>query len=533
METLTGNDGRQGGTAPRMSAVKRWLRLAGIILLISVLLAGIFALDVLTPLGYAEWILYLLPILLTSFFLPRYTLKVMALSTLLIVVGFLFSPEGVSTTAAMFNRGLGIVVLLLTGVLLRDRGKLEEALRGEEERYQLLLETTKRKQAEVAMREAQERFNGIFESSRDAIAYLTFDGRFVDFNEAFVQLTGYTREELLGTPAHTLTAPECRPAEERYLQELVRTGRSIEYEQEIARKDGHRVPVSVTTFVVRHADGQSAGLAALIKDITERRRAERELRHTSEELMRKHRALARTNELFSAAQPEAARARRLSTIGQLAATVAHKIGTPLTALSGHIQLMAEDPQLSAESRQRLQTIEAQVERTSKIIQDLLLYARKPDPVFSLLDLNACLEECLILFQPELERRRVELITEFSPRIGTVTADQQQLQEIFNILIENALDAMAQGGTLSVRSRLEPGTGRIAVSFQDSGCGIEPTLVSQIFEPFFTTKKAGQGTGLGLTIARDAVRTHGGQILVESEPGKGSTFTVLLPAGEGG
>ena len=168
------------------------------------------------------------------------------------------------------------------------------------------------------------------------------------------------------------------------------------------------------------------------------------------EVLQKNQALAHTNELLSAAQRDAARAQRLSAIGQVAATVAHKIGTPLTALSGHIQLMAEDPTLGTESRQRLQTVEAQIERTSKIIQDLLLYARRPEPVRSPLDLNACVAECLALFQPEFDRRKIAITTEWSHQIEKVEADAQQLQEVFNSLIENALDAMPAGGTLVVR-----------------------------------------------------------------------------------
>jgi len=252
------------------------------------------------------------------------------------------------------------------------------------------------------------------------------------------------------------------------------------------------------------------------------------------EVMQKNRALAQTNELLSAAQRDAARAQRLSAIGQMAATVAHKIGTPLTALSGHIQLMAEDSTLSAESRQRLETVEAQIERTSKIIQDMLLYARRPEPVRSPIDLNACLAESVALFRPEFERRRITLVTEWSRHTEKVDADVQQLQEVFNNLIENAIDAMPAGGTLIVRvfshDTMEQPDHQafVEAQFADTGCGIDDEQLAQIFQPFFTTKKARRGTGLGLAIALETVRAHGGRINVESEPGKGSRFTVVLP-----
>jgi signal transduction histidine kinase len=256
------------------------------------------------------------------------------------------------------------------------------------------------------------------------------------------------------------------------------------------------------------------------------------------EVLQKNRALAHTNELLSAAQRDAARAQRLSAIGQVAATVAHKIGTPLTALSGHIQLMAEDPTLSTESRQRLETVEAQIERTSKIIQDMLLYARRPEPLRSPVDLNACVAECLALFQPEFDRRRIAITTEWCHQIEKVEADAQQLQEVFNSLIENALDAMSAGGTLVVRVSPEvvlsqPGYRTwVAVELIDTGCGMNDAQLVQIFQPFFTTKRAGRGTGLGLASALETVRAHGGQIKVDSEPEKGSRFTIVLPTDGG-
>lgn len=256
------------------------------------------------------------------------------------------------------------------------------------------------------------------------------------------------------------------------------------------------------------------------------------------EVLEKNRALVRANELLSAAKRDAARAQRLSAIGQMAATVAHKIGTPLTALSGHIQLMAEDPTLSGESRQRLQMVEVQIDRTAKIIQDMLLYARRPEPVRKPLDLRDCLAESIALFGPEFERRKVALVTKWHRQTQKLEADAQQLQEVFNSLIENALDAMPTGGTLVVKTSLrvadQPERRPLtAVEFIDTGCGMDADQLAQIFQPFFTMKKAGRGTGLGLTIALETVRVHGGEINVRSELGKGTHFTILLPADGGG
>lgn len=287
---------------------------------------------------------------------------------------------------------------------------------------------------------------------------------------------------------------------------------------------------------IREATQDNAQLTESLREMNDS--LQQKVIEATAEVLEKNRALAQTNELLSAAQRDAARAQRLSAIGQVAATVAHKIGTPLTALSGHIQLLAEDQTLSTESRRRLQTVEAQIERTSKIIQDLLLYARRPDPVRSPVDLNACVTECLALFQPEFDRRKIELATEWSHQIEKVEADSQQLHEVFHSLIENALDAMPDGGTLVVRVFPHAALGQpahrrwVAVELIDTGCGMNAAQLVQIFQPFFTTKRAGRGTGLGLASALETVRAHGGDIKVESELKKGSRFTIELPADGG-
>ncbi len=265
---------------------------------------------------------------------------------------------------------------------------------------------------------------------------------------------------------------------------------------------------------------------------------QRRVEEATAEIREKNRELVRTNELLSSAQRELARAQRLSAIGQLAATVAHRIGTPLTALSGHIQLLAEDPSLSPDGRRRLQTVEAQIERTSRIIQDLLVYARKPELALAPMDLNHCLEECVAMLRPEIARRHVVLVQTLSPDLPKVVGDHMQLQEVFSNLIENALDAMPDGGTLTLRSypvaaRAGEATAQVVVEVEDTGVGIAPDQQEQIFQPFFTSKTPGRGTGLGLAIALETVKAHGGHLTVHSEVGKGARFTVLLPTSSEG
>jgi two-component system, NtrC family, sensor kinase len=508
--------------------------------LLIVLTMVTFAADRLIPLGIVVWVLYLVPLVLTTQLLPRVTGLALTIGSVLLLLGLLDSKSGTSFEVAVINRVLGLVVFVFTGLFLLNHRRTVQALRQSEDRYRLLLEQHSRARAEAALQEVQERFKSIFHSSHDAIVYATFDGTLLEVNDAFARLTGRSREDLLkpGADAAGLwSSLQVSPAQ---FDALHKTGVPLVYETHYTREEARPYHLHVHAFVVQGSDGLQSGLAVVIRNITDLRQAEAELRRASEELHAKNEALARSNELLSAAQRTATRAQRLSAIGQFAATIAHKIGTPLTALSGHVQLLMEDLSLPPKVRGRLQTVDAQIERTSSIIQDLLLYTRRAAPVRTKIDVNECLEDCLALFRTECDRQRVTCAADLHPDLPPVEADRQHLQEAFNHLIENALQAMPTGGSLCLRSfQMEPpivglgerATGTVGVEIVDTGAGINPDHLAQIFQPFFTTKQAGRGTGLGLAIVQETVRTHGGRITVESEPGKGTSFIIQLPVAE--
>lgn len=504
-----------------------------VLTLVGALIVAIFIGDLVSPLGYMVWVMYFLPLVLTTQLLPHLTNPVLMSCSALVLLAFFFSRPGLPPELSLVSRGLGLFGFWVTAYFLLRHRRTLDALRESANRYQVLVESMNRERAEAALKDAQERFKSIFESSQDAIAYATLDGTLLEVNEAFLRLIGRSREAVLKGPTGT-SLWQHLPVDRAKLARLLETATPFAYEDECRRHDGTRVPVHVNVFAVKGRDGVMTGVAAIVRDITERKQAEAELQRTTDELREKHRALAHTNELLTAAQRAAARAQRLSALGQFAATVAHKIGTPLTALSGHVQLLAEDASLTPQARGRLRIVEAQIDRTSRIIQDLLVYARRPDPVRTMVDVAACLRECLALFRTECERQHVTCSAEVATELPPVEADRQQLQEVFNHLIDNALQAMPSGGGLSVRAFLmEPSKGgssegRVGVEIADTGCGIDPDHLAQIFQPFFTTKKSGQGTGLGLAIVQETIRSLGGQILVESEPGKGTRFILQLP-----
>lgn len=524
-----------------LRSVDRRSRMVLTAVLLLVVTFATFAADRMLPLGVAVWVLYLVPVVLTTQLLPQYTGLALVIGGGLLLGGLIDTQDGVTYELAVINRALGLVVLVFTGLFLLQHRHMVEAFRESENRYHLLLEQHGRAKAEAALHEMQERFTSIFHSSQDAVAYAGFDGRLLEVNDAFVRLSGEPRNRLVdGVPPQVLWRELSLPPAR--FQELRDTGRPLAYETQFVRSGLDPQWLNVHAFVVRGSDGATAGLAVVIRNISDRKQAEAELQRAGEELRAKNEALARSNELLSAAQHAAARAQRLSAIGQFAATVAHKIGTPLTALSGHVQLLMEDLSLPSRVRGRLQTVEAQIERTSRIIQDLLVYTRRAPPVRERIDINDALRECAALFKTECDRQHVTSIVELQPDLPRVEADRQHIQEAVNHLIENALQAMPNGGSLCLRTaflaqpvlnRSWQHAGAVSIEVTDTGHGIKPDHLAQIFQPFFTTKQAGRGTGLGLAIVQETVRAHDGRITVESDPGKGTGFTILLPAVEEG
>jgi two-component system, NtrC family, sensor kinase len=231
------------------------------------------------------------------------------------------------------------------------------------------------------------------------------------------------------------------------------------------------------------------------------------------------------------ARREMGRLERLAAVGEVAAMVAHEVGTPLTSVSGHLQLLDEevdDPRV----RERLSVIEAHIGRAIATIQGFLDSARFPAPNRRPIQVNAVIHEVLALASPGIRRQRgVQVVMGLSPQLPEVSADGEQLRQVLLNLVTNALDAMPEGGQLSLHTRPvfdAHGKAHVQVQIADTGLGIPREDLRRIFDPFFTTKGPGRGTGLGLAICQRMVKAHKGSIEVQSEQGRGTTFLVTLP-----
>jgi two-component system NtrC family sensor kinase len=247
---------------------------------------------------------------------------------------------------------------------------------------------------------------------------------------------------------------------------------------------------------------------------------------TRDLLLRNSQLAASQSELF-ALRESLARAERVAALGQAAANVAHQAGTPLNLVSGYVQMIRDDPSTDDRTRSRLLTVDAQIQQVTGVLRTMLDHARQPSG-FEVVNLAEIIERVRELAQPRLSRSRIQLQSAIAADLPAVKADATQLEMALLNLVTNALDAMPDGGTLSIAAAARPGGVRVEVA--DTGSGIPAAVMDRLFDAWVTTKPPGQGTGLGLAIVRDVVRAHGGTISASNQA-TGALFVIDLPAAD--
>jgi PAS domain S-box-containing protein len=243
--------------------------------------------------------------------------------------------------------------------------------------------------------------------------------------------------------------------------------------------------------------GEVVGIEGYVVDVTQQRVLEDQLRKTE----------------------------RLAELGTLASGMAHEIGTPMNVILGRAELLMRKA-TDERTRRGLETIVTQVERITKIMNQLLSFARKRPAGRQGVNLEAIMIDILDVLQERFDKHHIEVTKTVSPQLPMVLADPDQMNQVFLNLILNACQAMPEGGTLSLA--LHPTGSMVELTIQDTGCGIPQEQLSKIFDPFFSTKAVGEGTGLGLTVVHGLLQEHQGAIRVSSVPGQGTTFIVSLP-----
>ena len=246
------------------------------------------------------------------------------------------------------------------------------------------------------------------------------------------------------------------------------------------------------------------------------------------QLRLRNQALEESYERVLALREALGRAERLAAVGQMAAAVAHEVGTPLNLVSGYVQMLREDERADARARERLAIIDDQVRRVTSVLRTLLDHARHPVPRVPV-SMREIVERACDIARPALARAGVTLDLSIGRDLPQVVADATQIELALLTLLNNAHDAMPGGGRVTIDIR--PAPGGIAIEVRDTGGGIAPEILPRLFEPWVTNKPVGRGTGLGLSIVRDIVREHRGTIAASNVPGEGAAFVIELPAAE--
>ncbi len=379
-----------------------------------------------------------------------------------------------------------------------------------------------RKQAEEALQESEERYRSIVESIDLGINLIDCDHNIVLANAAQARHFNKPPRELVGKKCfrelekRDAVCPHCPGVQ------AIATGRPAEVETEGVRDDGSRFNVRLRAFPTFGQDGTVRGFMEIGQDITERKRAEEALQEYSERL--EEMVEERTRELRDA-QEQLVRREKLAVLGQLAGGVGHELRNPLGVIKNAVyflNMVLEEPE--PDVKETLEILNQEVATSEKIISSLLDFARTRPPMRRKVDLNDVVRAALArITVPE----DVEVVSQLDETLPVIQADPDQLAQVFGNIILNGVQAMPEGGQLVVKTGV-PGPEWVTVSFTDTGVGIPEENLGKLFEPLFTTRA--KGIGLGLALVKTLVEANGGSIAVESEVGKGSTFTVRLPTG---
>ncbi|MBK7932957.1 MAG: PAS domain S-box protein [Acidobacteria bacterium] len=347
----------------------------------------------------------------------------------------------------------------------------------------------------------------IVESVNVGLLAVDEEGRVIRCNSPFEQMTGRDREDVVGKrvedifdESFALNLENILGKSRWHLTEIRNA-----YKMHTFDADGRSLILNVAVAPLRSVSNQHTGAIIVLENVSSRVKLEETLQQSE----------------------------KLSSIGLLAAGVAHEVNTPLTGVSSYTQMLLGMIPETDPKHALLQKMQRQTDRATNIVGNLLNFSRTGNAEeFTDTDVNRLLNDTLQLLEPQLRKSNVEIVKEYSESIPAITGSGGKLQQVFTNLILNARDAMFQGGTITLRTRAD-GEDVVIVEVCDTGEGISPENLTKIFDPFFTTKGVGNGTGLGLAVTYGIVQEHAGSIEALSEPNDGTTFRLTFPAAHAG
>jgi PAS domain S-box-containing protein len=382
-----------------------------------------------------------------------------------------------------------------------------------------LRDITGRKRAEEALIKSETKFQELFNDA--PVGYFEYDqqGCITSANRTGMEMLGYTLEEMIGQPAWKFIVEEDEARHQMLakLAGIMPPAHGIE--RTYRRKDGTTFPVLIWNRLLNDSEGKIIGIRSTIQNITERKQMEKEKALLEEQLRQ---------------------SQKMEAMGRLAGGIAHDFNNLLTIIKGYSQLFLIDLKKGDPMSRGIEEIQKATHRAADLIRQLLAFSRRQVMEMRVLDLNSLLRELDRMLRRVIGEDII-LVTLLSEDLGSLKADPGQLGQVLMNLVVNARDAMPSGGKLTietanmeldeeyVRSHIDVPLGPyVVLSVSDTGMGMTQEVKERIFEPFFTTKEKDKGTGLGLSTAYGIIKQSGGNIMVYSEPGKGTTFKIYLP-----
>ena len=343
--------------------------------------------------------------------------------------------------------------------------------------------------------EATKRYlENLLENANDVIYTLDTEQRFTYVNSK-ISSWGYQKDDLIGRPYLSLLSKRHRG---RRLKSTLDNGAKQVYEVEMLCKTGKTRMVTVSVSPLCDVQGRIHGVLGIARDITETKKLEQQIRNSE----------------------------KLASVGKLAAGVAHEINNPLGGILNCLYNFRKGALSPARQEEYMASIEDGLRRVQKIVRQLLDFSQQHDPEFSPANINDVVERVLALTEHAVSAKKISLDRQLQRNLPALMVDRHMMEQVLMNLVLNAIQATKDGGVITIRTRAHDEHCEVRV--EDTGCGIPAHVLPRIFDPFFTTKGPGEGTGLGLSVSLGIVERHGGRILVDSEVGKGSVFTVCLP-----
>jgi len=388
---------------------------------------------------------------------------------------------------------------------------------------------------ERKLRERTDEMETILNGIQDFILVITPDMEITECNESFLTKMHYSREDVIGKKCygvyHKIDHPCNGGLTDCPLKEVVRNKRQIRKVQTRLMPDGEKRYYEVNIYPIWEKDGKIQKFIHISRDITQHKKEEEEITHRLEQMVEdRTRQVKETHEKLLHQD-------KMSSLGKLSASVVHEINNPIAGILNLTMLMQriiEEDTLGQNEidqfNQYLRLMETETRRTSRIVSNLLAFARQSKMEPKRVSLNRLIEQTLFLNSNLLKLDSVKVESNLDPDLPDLLGSEDQLQQVFMNLVSNATEAMEAngGGILTIESRHLLSEDSVQINFKDTGAGIPEEGISKLFEPFFTTKKKGKGVGLGLSVAYGIVQEHSGSIYVKSKVGQGTTFQVMLP-----